>query len=283
MSTRTLWLALALACLSTLIWGAYYAPEFLSPPNLDARSLGPLEAPPFGTDDMGIPYLEYVLQGAKIVTMPAVISGFIVMVLSMAAGVSRCAAIGWVDVALQGSTEIVGALPRLVVVLVVAVGIPAEWRGMLPIAIVWAILSAPGAMDEAASSAGRLGGAQFVEALRAHGFSATRVYLYHVLWMNLKSVIVRQAAEVAMQVVFLEIALSYLAAATQQPSFTHADSLHSWAALLYDGFTQLVYAWTGSWEEILSLSSYRVLGLGVFLVALVALMASAFRLSVRPR
>ena len=263
--------------------GSFFAPEFLSAPDLSAKKLGPLQAPPFGTDDMGIPYLEYVLQGAQIVTLPAVVSGLIVLLLSMLAGVSRCAAIGWVDVALQAGTEIVGALPRLVVVLVVAVGIPAEWRSMMPIGIAWAILSAPGAMDEAATAAGRLGGTHFVEALRAHGFSAPRVYLYHVLWMNLKSVIVRQAAEVAMQVVFLEIALSYLAQATQEPSFTHADSLHSWAALLYDGFTDLIYAWTGTTEDILTIGNYGTLGLGVFLVAFVALMASAFRFSVRPR
>ena len=67
-------------------------------------------------------------------------------------------------------------------------------------------MSAPGAMDEAASCAGRWG-ARFVEALKAHGFSAMRICGYHVTWLNLQAVLVRQGAEVAMQVVFLEIAL----------------------------------------------------------------------------
>lgn len=161
----------------------------------------------------------------------------------------------------------------MVVILVVALALPRQWRSLLPIGLAWALLAAPGAMDEAAATAGRLGGDKFVEALRAHGFSAVRIYLVHVVWMNLRSVIVRQGAEVGMQVVFLEIALSYLAAAQSDPSFTHADNLHSWASLLYDGYTAIVGG----------LPMMHALVLGLALVALVALVAQALKLAVRPR
>ena len=167
----------------------------------------------------------------------------------------------------------VGALPRLVVILVVALVIPREFRSLYPIGVTWAILAAPGAMDEAAATAERLGGARFVEALRAHGFSAWRIYVVHIVSMNLRSVIVRQGAEVAMQVVFLEIALSYLAESRHEPSFTHADSMKSWAALLYHGYTALVAG----------IPMYHALALGFGLVAMVALMAQAVRFSARPR
>ncbi|HND34499.1 MAG TPA: hypothetical protein PLA94_31065, partial [Myxococcota bacterium] len=122
----------------------------------------------------------------------------------------------------------------------VALLLPVEWRGLLPLGMAWALLSAPGAMDEAAAVAERLGGARFVEALRAHGFSWSRIYLYHVVLMNLRPVVVRQAAETVLQVTFLEIALSYLAIQENQSSFTHSDSIHSWASLLQSGYRWLV-------------------------------------------
>ena len=176
----------------------------------------------------GIPLLDYALQGAGIVTLPALLAGLIVLLLSTLAGLSRCAGFTRFDTLMQGFTEVVGALPRLVVVLVVALAMPRDLRSLYPIAITWAFLAAPGAMDEAAATAGRLGGDRFVEALRAHGFSAVRVYLYHIVWLNLRAVIVRHGAEVMMQVVFLEIALSYMTVATNVPDITHSESTESW-------------------------------------------------------
>ena len=86
----------------------------------------------------------------------------------------------------------------------------------------------------------RLGGSRFVEALRAHGYSAGRIFLVHVVGYNLRPVVVRQGAETMMHVVFLEIALSYLALAENQPSFTHGDALMSWADLLKLGYPSLI-------------------------------------------
>jgi ABC-type dipeptide/oligopeptide/nickel transport system permease subunit len=252
---RTVWLVVGLVMLGALVISSIIAPDFVARPDLSARYLGPLDAPPLGTNDMGIPLTEFALQGAKVVAIPSVLSGLVVMVLAILAGLMRCAGFGWVDNALQLFQELVGALPRLVVILVVAVAMP------------------PGAMDEAATTAGRLGGASFVEALRAHGFTAMRIYLYHITWLNLRSVIVRQGAEVIMQVVFLEIALSYLAVSQRRPAFTHPDSVYSWASLLYDGYTWLVA----------SVPMAHAMGLGLVLVALIAFMSQSFRLAARSR
>lgn len=267
------WGGVAAAILAVLVGATLAAPEFLSNADLKRTYLGPAAAPPFGTDDLGRPLLEYALQGASVVSLPAVLAGILVSFLAVLSGLSRAAALGWTDTVLQAFTEVVGALPRLVVVLVVALGVPRELRSLVPIGLTWAILAAPGAMDEAAATAERLGGARFVEALRAHGFSAWRIYVYHIVWLNLRSVIVRQGAEVAMQVVFLEISLSYLAAARNEPSLTHGDNLQSWASLLYSGYTALVA----------SVPMMHALSLGLSLVALTALMATAIRLAARPR
>ncbi len=270
--TRALWIVVAMVFVFGLLALAAIAPDFLPTPDLDRIALGPLEAPPFGTDDRGIPLLQYAAQGASIVVAPALMSGMVVMLLSTIAGLVRCAGLTWIDGAIQVASELVGSLPRLVVILVVALILPSTWRTLTPIGLTWALLAAPGAMDEAASTAGRLGGERFVEALRAHGFSGFRIYLIHVVWLNLRGVIVRQGAEVTMHVVFLEIALSYLALRRNEPSFTHADSEFSWATLLYQGYTALL----GS-------DLIHSLWLGLGLVAATAIMAQAVRLAARAR
>jgi ABC-type dipeptide/oligopeptide/nickel transport system permease subunit len=148
-----------------------------------------------------------------------------------------------------------------VVVLVVARLLPQDMRGLMPIAITWAVLSAPGAMDEAAAVAGRLGGSRFVEAMRAHGFSKRRIYLVHVIGYNLRPVLIRQAAEVFTQVIFLELALSYLTASDNGVNaLTHSDSMGSWADILVDGYR---------WLPPLSMDTGHALVLGLALIAIV--------------
>ncbi len=269
---RLPWLVLGGVLLAILVGASAAAPDFLSTPEPERAMLGPLEAPPFGTDERGIQLMEYALQGASIVTLPSLVSGLAVMLLATFAGLVRCAGVGWLDGLIQAGSELVGALPRLVVVLVVAMMLPLDWKVLLPIGLTWAVLAAPGAMDEAAATAGRLGGERFVEALRAHGFSLLRIYGYHVVWLNLRPVIVRQGAEVTMQVMFLEIALSYLALRRNEPSFTHADSEYSWATLLYQGYTAL-----------LGVDLLHALWLGLGLVAMVAVLAQSLRLAARAR
>ena len=121
-------------------------------------------------------------------------------------------------------------------------------------------------MDEAGAVAQRIGGSRFVEALKAHGFSAWRIYLYHIVLLNLRPVVVRQRAEQIMQVAFLEISLSYLAKVQDQSSFTHPDNLHSWAELLYQGYVGLV----------IDIDSLHILALGLVLIGLIVVMAFAF-------
>lgn len=262
----------AIASFAILAILALLAPDFVPTPDLSARYLPPWESPPFGRDERGIPLLAYATQGAAIVLMPALAAGLFTAAAATLAGLVRCAGLTWLDSALQIGGELLGSLPRLVVILVIALLLPPGWRTLFPIGLAWAILAAPGAMDEAAATAGRLGGARFVEALRAHGFSSARILLYHVIWLNLRAVLVRQAAEVAMQVVFLEIALSYLAVSRNEPSFTHADSEYSWATLLYLGYT-----------AALGQPLWHSLALGLGLVAVVAIFARSTRAVARAR
>lgn len=270
--SRTVAAVVALVLLSLMVLATWAAPEFLSTPIPEHKYAPPWVVPPFGADDRGIALSEIALQGTAIVTLPALCSASLVALLATLAGLVRCTGSRWLDALLQASGELLGALPRLVVILVVALMLPREWKGLLPIGLTWAVLASPAAMDEAAATAGRLGGERFVEALRAHGFSAARIWLYHVVWLNLRPVIARQAAEVMMQVVFLEIALSYLAIRRNAPSFTHAESMFSWATLLYQGYMALF-----------GIPLVHSLVLSLALIALVAVASASIRLAARSR
>lgn len=267
--SRGRWLLALLAALFAAAWvvPGFFAPQHLPSPDLSAGLATPAEMPPFGADMRGRPLLDYALQGASVVGVPALAAGLLVSLLGVAGGLLATAGSGRIQGLVTALGEVVGALPRMVVVLVVALLVPRDARGLMPIAVAWALLAAPGAMDEAAAVAGRLGGAAFVEALRAHGFSRARILLYHVVGLNLRPVVVRQGAETMMQVVFLEIALSYLAIAENQGSLTHGDDTASWASLLDMGY-----------KVVLDVPTWHALGLGLgllFLVAATAVTASA--------
>lgn len=269
---RKLAMALAILCFAVLFIPGLFAPQHLSPSDLSNAYSGPTILPPFGADASGRPLLEYALQGASVVALPAVLAGLMVVFMGVIGGLLACTGSSKAEAAVQAFGEVVGALPRMVVVLVVALLVPKEARSLLPIALTWALLASPGAMDEAAAVAGRLGGARFVEALRAHGFSRARIFLYHIIGLNLRPVVVRQGVETMMQVVFLEIGLSYLAVQDTQPSFTHGDSEKSWADLLYLGY-----------QVFLDVETGHALALGLGLVGVVALSSVFVSIAVRSR
>jgi ABC-type dipeptide/oligopeptide/nickel transport system permease subunit len=266
---------LAAASLGLLMVAAWLAPEHLGNIHPDLALKGPFDLPPFGADTRGRSLLDYASQGASVVALPALSAGILVSLFGVAGGLLRCQGSERVNAVIQWFSEIVGALPRMVVILVVALLLPRDHRSLYPLAWTWALLAAPGAMDEAAAVAERLGGSRFVEALRAHGYSATRIFLVHVVGHNLRPVVVRQGAETLMAVVFLEIALSYLALADNYPSFTHPDSVMSWADLLKLGYPSLIPS--------LDFHSGHALWLAIGLLGLVAVMSIAIGRAARAR
>ncbi len=249
------------------------APAHLGLFDMARAYAAPWDLLPFGADERGRPLLDYALQGARVVAVPSIAAGLLVTAAGIGGGLLRATGSARTDAWFHALSEIVGALPRMVVLLVVALVLPRDGRSMLPLALTWAVLSAPGAMDEAAAVAERLGGALFVEALRAHGYGPFRIYGLHLVWGNLRPVVVRQGAEVLMQVVFLEVALSYLARAADRSSFTHPDDLRSIADLLRLGYPALV----------LGMPTLHALALGLGCIALTTVMALSLTRAARAR
>lgn len=263
MNPRRLALGAALVLGGGLVALAAAAPERLPPSDPSRANLAPWEAPPLGTSPRGQPLWAFAAQGAAVVTGPALLAGGLVGVAATGAGLLRAAPRPGLDAALHAVGEVVGSLPRFPMVLVLALLLPAGAHKLWSLAAGWAALSSPGAMDEAASVAGRLGGARFVEALRAHGFSWARVHLYHLVALNLRPVVVRHALDAAAGVVFLELALSWLSRQEDQASMAHADAVGTWADLLVAGYPSLV----------VGVPTGHALALGVGLCAAVLLAA----------
>jgi ABC-type dipeptide/oligopeptide/nickel transport system permease subunit len=273
MKGRRMQAILAGLVLAALLLAALLAPSRLPEVRPELAYADPLHMMPFGADNRGRPLLDYALQGARVVALPALGASLLVVLLGTLGGLLRCTGSERVEAAAHAVRELVGALPRMVVILVVALVVPVEWRSLGALAVAWALLAAPGAMDESAALAGRLGGARFIEALRAHGFSRMRIWGWHVVALNLRPVLVRQGAETFMQVVFLEIGLSYLALAETQPSFTHADEMRSWADILYLGYPSV----------ILDVPTTHALLLGLGLMGLVAVLTVSATAAARAR
>ena len=171
MTKRKVYIALAVTCFSLLIVMALVAPDLPSTIDRTQRSLKPWEFPPLGTDMNGRPLIEYATQGARIIALPSLFAGVLVAVFGMLGGLLRCVDWPITQTIVQFFGEIVGALPRMVVVLVIG----AFANGLAVIDAFGCCLGCavtPGAIDEAGAVASRLGGTRFVEALKAHGFSA---------------------------------------------------------------------------------------------------------------
>ena len=108
------------ACLSLLLVAAFLAPEHLPDLQPALRYAPPSALPPFGADDGGRPLLAYAQQGARVAVLPAVAAGLLVGLLATLGGLIRAMGFHRLDRTVQAVGEVVVALPRMVVVLVVA-------------------------------------------------------------------------------------------------------------------------------------------------------------------
>ena len=117
---RTPAIALAVICFAILMVATLTAQDDLGPMVLGGKLTGPIDAFPFGTDTRGRSLGKYAAQGAKVVAFPSLIAGLVVCLFGVMGGLLRCVGSDKINAPIQWLTEIVGALPRMVVILVVA-------------------------------------------------------------------------------------------------------------------------------------------------------------------
>lgn len=181
------------------------------------QMLGPVEGHPLGTDQNGRDVLDRLIASVSAFFGPALFACLAALLIAVPSGAlvgfrprSAPAAL------LRGLLAMVGAWPRLVVVVLVVavytVNAPADWTTSK--IYVLAALVALSYVPQLAHALGErvlyFEREQFVEAARAHGLSDRRILGFHILWANCRFLILRQLCALFGAFILVETSLSYL-------------------------------------------------------------------------
>jgi peptide/nickel transport system permease protein len=196
--------------------------------DLHATLLGPSTAHPLGTDAYGRDLLARCLYGGRV----SLSVGFLAVAISATVGtlVGACAGYfgGAIDKALMGLTDLLLALPRLVLLLAV-LGI-FRLQGVERLVFIVAVLGLTGWMGAARIVRAQVlvvAGREHVDAARSMGAGSLHVLLRHVI-PNVAAPVIVHASLALGGTILTEAALSFLGLGVSPPTPT-------WGVLVNEG------------------------------------------------
>mgnify|MGYP003956054227 CR=1 FL=1 len=161
----------------------------------------------FGTDAQGRGIAIRLFKGVEAFFLPGLFAAGIATVVGALAGAIAGYAEGWVRSSVIGVLQLIDTLPRLVfIILVCTIMEPTIYL----IAFFAGILFIPAIATPIRRRVETLGSEDYILAYVAHGFRPIRILLYHILWLQCRPMLIRQASYVFAYVLFVETALSYL-------------------------------------------------------------------------
>ncbi len=262
-------LAVAGLILIVLFYAAALAAPLISRYDYDAIQAGMRDKPPsaehwMGTDRSGRDVYARLVKGGQV----SLAAGFAAVAIIMTIGVVLGAAAGffggWVDAAIMRFTDILLAIP-LILLLITAAALFAP--GLRTTIVVIGLASWPGAARLVRGQILALKEQEYVTAARAVGASSLRIVVRH-LFPNALAIIIVEATLWLSYAILLEASLSYLGLGVQIPT-------PSWGNMLQDGQRELLY---GAWWLTL------FPGLAIFLTVLAFnLMGDGLRDAFDPR
>ncbi len=172
-----------------------------------------------GTDELGRDLLGRMIVAVEAFFVP----GFFACLLCILLGLPAGAAVGYWPRArwtpfLHGALTMLGAWPRLVVVVLVvaiftaSVTDPAAWAGLrlYLLAGLVGLAHVPLLANALMEKVRHFQREQFVEAARAHGVTEWRILGWHILWANCRYLLLRQMCSLFGSFLLVETSLSYL-------------------------------------------------------------------------
>jgi peptide/nickel transport system permease protein len=234
----------------------------ISPYPYDQITSGMRNTPPsadhwMGTDRQGRDVFSRLIKGGQV----SLAAGFMAVVIVMLIGVSLGAVAGffggWVDHVVMRSTDILLAIPLILLLITAASLFRPSLRTTV---IVIGVSSWPGTARLVRGQFLALKGQEFVTAARAMGANPNRIMIQH-LFPNTLAIIIVQATIWLSYAIILEASLSYLGLGVQIPT-------PSWGNMLQDGQRELLF---GAWwltlfpglAIFLTVLSFNLLGDGL--------------------
>ncbi|MFA7436812.1 MAG: ABC transporter permease [Castellaniella sp.] len=215
--------------------------------SLGDRLLSPNATYWLGTDDLGRDLLMRTIAGARVTLLMVLLVALVAGPLGLLLGATSGYVGGWLDKALMRLTDIVLALPRLVLALALAAALGA---GVVNAALAIAITTWPPYARVARAEAMALRNADFVIAARLQGASEGRIVLRYVLPLCVSSVLVRMSLDMT-GVILTAAGLGFLGLGAQPP-------MAEWGAMVAAGRSTLIdHPWVAA-----------VPGIAIFLASL---------------
>jgi len=230
---------IALVVLLLVSLGAVLAP-LLAPYDPTAQldierlqSLPPSAAHPFGTDPYSRDVLSRLIYGSRVSLAVGLGSVALAMSFGIAVGIVAGYLGGTVDAVLMRLVDAAIAIPRLLVLLIVA----SLWGrlGIVPLTLLMAGTGWFGVSRLVRAETMALRDREFVLAARALGVPTPRLLVRHVLPNVLAPALVAAALGIA-NVILLEAALSYLGIGIRPPAA-------SWGTIIEDGAERVAELW----------------------------------------
>ncbi|MCB9778155.1 MAG: ABC transporter permease [Alphaproteobacteria bacterium] len=160
-----------------------------------------------GADRLGRSVGWRLVEASRAFVLPGLAAAFVAGVLGVGAGALAGYRGGAIDVLLRQAWRSLAAVPRFVLVLLACTIYGAE---PAVLAVSCGVAYAPVIAEAVASRIAALHQHGFVLASRAHGVSAARTLVVHLLWANCRALVARHLLHVLAFVVVVETSLSYL-------------------------------------------------------------------------
>ncbi len=160
-----------------------------------------------GCDGQGRDIALRIVKGTEAFFWPGILAMTIAVIGGAACGACAGYMRGWVGQAVRGLMQLLDTLPRLVfIVLLCTILDP----GMYLIATTAGVLFIPTIAAICRRKVETLASEDYILAHIAHGFHPAWILGYHILWLQCRPLLIRQACTVFSYVLFVETALSYL-------------------------------------------------------------------------